>query len=103
MSVRMSELMGAAAGLDGQTAAEMQQQTYDELEDSVAQMIDYLDQALNDVQMVVYVDGDGRLAAFEGTTSLSTAGLDEMAGELTAEGEALMEEAGAETQAVGDT
>lgn len=103
MSVRMSELMGAAAGLDGQTAAEMQQQTYDELEDSVAQMIDYLDQALNDVQMVVYVDGDGRLAAFEGTTSLSTAGLDEMAGELTAEGEALMEEAGAETQAAGDT
>ena len=73
MSVRMSELMGAAAGLEGQSAEEMLQQTYGEIEDGAAQMIDYLDQVLNDVQMTVYVDKDGNLAAVEGTTSITAA------------------------------
>ena len=36
MSVRMSELMGAAAGLEGQSAEEMLQQTYGEIENGAA-------------------------------------------------------------------
>lgn len=70
-SVRMSEIMGA--GMYGgmmQTPEEMQQQTYEELKDTVDDMITYLDDSLTDVQMVVYVDKEGRLASVEGTTSI---------------------------------
>ena len=108
MSVRMSELMGAAAGLEGQSAEEMLQQTYGEIEDGAAQMIDYLDQVLNDVQMTVYVDKDGNLAAVEGTTSITAAapaaeeaGTDESAAEESQadEGSADSAQAGAGEQA----
>ena len=102
MSVRMSELMGAAAGLEGQSAEEMLQQTYGEIEDGAAQMIDYLDQVLNDVQMTVYVDKDGNLAAVEGTTSITAAapaaeeaGADESAAE-NGSGDAQADESAAE-------
>lgn len=70
-SVRMSEIMGA--GMYGgmmQTPEEMQQQTYEEAKDTVDEMITYLDDSLTDVQMVVYVDKEGRLASVEGTTSI---------------------------------
>ena len=36
----------------------------------VDQMIEYLDKALTDVNMTVYVDKKGRLAAVEGSTNL---------------------------------
>lgn len=70
-SVRMSEIMGAAAyGGTAQTPEEMQQQTYDELKNSVDEMITYLDGSLSDIQMVVYVDKAGRLASVDGKTTI---------------------------------
>ena len=70
-SVRMSEIMGAAAyGGTTQTPEEMQQQTYDELKNTVDEMITYLDGSLSDIQMVVYVDKAGRLASVDGKTTI---------------------------------
>ena len=70
-SVRMSEIMGAGVyGGTIQTPEEMQQQTYDELKNSVDEMITYLDGSLTDVQMTVYVDSNGRLASVDGKTSI---------------------------------
>ena len=70
-TVKMSELMGTTfAGEQPKTAAEMQQESYEQVEDAVDQMIGYLDEALNDVEMTVYVTKEGVLAAVDGTTSL---------------------------------
>ncbi len=70
-SVRMSEIMGAGVyGGTIQTPEEMQQQTYDELKGNVDEMINYLDGSLTDVQMVVYVDKEGRLASVDGKTTI---------------------------------
>lgn len=70
-TVKMSELMGTTfAGEQPKTAAELQQESYEQVEDAVDQMIGYLDEALNDVEMTVYVTKEGALAAVDGTTSL---------------------------------
>lgn len=71
-TVKMSELMGGAMTDAGNMSAEeMQQQTYDEVKDAVDQMITYLDETLTDVNMTVYVDKKGNLAAVEGSTKLN--------------------------------
>ena len=70
-TVRMSELMGSAmTGMGSMSAQPMQEQAYDEVKDAVDEMITYLDKTLTDIQMTVYVDKDGNLAALEGTTNL---------------------------------
>ena len=70
-TVRMSELMGSAmTGMGSMSAEQMQEQAYDEVKDAVDEMITYLDKTLTDIQMTVYVDKDGNLAALEGTTNL---------------------------------
>ncbi len=70
-TVRMSELMGSAmTGMGSMSAEQMQEQAYDEVKDAVDEMITYLDKTLTDIQMTVYVDKDGNLAALEGSTNL---------------------------------
>ncbi len=68
MTVRMSELMGESMG--AVSAEDLTKQTYDEVERTVEEMVTYLDESLDDVNMMVYVDKKGRLAAVEGTTVL---------------------------------
>ena len=70
-TVRMSELMGGAVtGAGSVSAQEMQEQTYDEVKETVDEMITYLEKSLTDVQMTVYVDKSGNLAAVDGSTNL---------------------------------
>lgn len=70
-TVRMSEIMGGSSmGVAG-SASDMMQQSYDEIEESVNQMIGYLEDSLHDVNMTVYVDKKGRLAAVNGTTVIT--------------------------------
>lgn len=70
-TVKMSELMGSAmTGMDSMSAQELQEQAYDEVKDAVDEMITYLDKSLTDIKMTVYVDKNGNLAAFGGTTNL---------------------------------
>ena len=68
-TVRMSELMGQTMG-GTMTAEQLRDQTYQEVEKSVDEMIAYLDKSLDDINMMVYVDKQGRLAALDGTTVL---------------------------------
>lgn len=72
LSVRGSQLMGAAlqdgAGLSVQ---EMQEQSYEEMRAQVDEMITFLDESWSDVNMTVYVDKQGRLAAVNGTTAIA--------------------------------
>lgn len=70
-TVRMTEIMsGGSSGANVLSAQEMQKQSYDELEKALNDMIDYLDGSLTDIQMTVYVDKKGNLAAVEGFTQL---------------------------------
>lgn len=85
-TVKMSELMGGTmSGLGNMSAEEMQQQAYDEAKEAVDQMITYLDKSLTDVQMTVYVDKKGSLAAVHGTTSLHMEDADEGKQDIAAE------------------
>ncbi len=68
-TVRLSELMGQSMG-ESLSAKELRDQTFAEAEKSAKEMIKYLDRTLDDVDMVVYVDKKGRLAALDGTTML---------------------------------
>lgn len=68
-TVRLSELMGQSMG-ESLSAKELRDQTFAEAEKSAKEMIKYLDRTLDDVEMVVYVDKKGRLAALDGTTML---------------------------------
>lgn len=70
-SVRMSQIMGGAALEMGGSARDLMQKSYDEIELYVDQMIEYLEKSTNDVNMIVYVDKKGRLAAVEGTTVIT--------------------------------
>lgn len=70
MTVKMSEMMGATYGGAMLSAEELQQQSYEELQSSVNEMLDILDASLDDVNMTVYVDKKGRLAAVDGTTKI---------------------------------
>ena len=70
-TVRMSEIMSGSSMGMGSSANDMMQQSYDEMEASVNQMIGYLEESLHDVTMTVYVDKKGRLAAVNGTTVIT--------------------------------
>ena len=70
-TVKMTELMGGGMyGEEMLSAQEMQEQSYDEAKKAVDSMIRYLDASLSDIQMTVYVDKKGNLAAVEGSTQM---------------------------------
>lgn len=68
-NVRMTELMGGMAS--GMSAEERYEGMMKDMTDDVEEMIDFLDQTLNDMDMTVYVDKKGRLAYLKGTTILT--------------------------------
>ncbi len=68
-SVKMTELMGGMTY--GISAEQMYEDTMADMTDDIKEMIDFLDQTLNDVDMTVYVDKKGRLASVSGTTVLT--------------------------------
>lgn len=69
-SVTMTNLIGGTME-STPTAEQLQQQEYEEAKQNVDQMINQLEQSLNDVNMMVYVDKKGRLAACSGSTTLN--------------------------------
>ena len=75
LSTRMMSFFGDSAA--GMSAKELQEQTYEEVSAQVTEVIDQLDQSLQDVDMMVYVDKKGRLAALEGTTAVIPAAEDD--------------------------
>lgn len=58
------------------SAEEMVQQNYDEIKDQADWMIQILEQSLQDIDMMVYVDPKGRLAGLTGTTTVVEAVMD---------------------------
>lgn len=68
-SVRLTELMGGVRFEI--SASDMYQNQMRDVTKSVDEMIDFLDKSLTDVNMDVYVDRKGRLAAMIGTTALN--------------------------------
>lgn len=67
-SVKLTEIMGG--GSSGVSPEDMYAESMDEVTEAVNEMIDFLDKSLTDVNMTVYVDKKGRLAAVDGTTRL---------------------------------
>lgn len=68
-SVHLTELMGA--GSSGISADEIYTDSMEDMTEAVNDMIDFLDKSLNDVNMTVYVDKKGRLAAVDGSTQMN--------------------------------
>lgn len=68
-SVKLAELMGEMTS--GMSPEQMREDLMDDMTDSIEEMINYLDKTLNDIDMTVYVDKKGRLAAVNGTTILT--------------------------------
>lgn len=58
------------------SAEEMVRQNYDEIKDQADWMIQILEQSLQDIDMMVYVDPKGRLAGLTGTTTVVEADMD---------------------------
>ncbi len=67
-SVKLAEIMGGTSS--GISAADLYLDSMEDVTEAVNEMIDFLDESLNDVDMNVYVTKNGRLAAVEGTTVL---------------------------------
>lgn len=71
LTVKMSEILGGTmSGVPG--AEEMLTGNYDQLKEGVDTIIEYLEESLSDINMTVYVTKAGRLAAVDGTTSVTT-------------------------------
>lgn len=88
LSVSMTELFsGAMAAGDLPSAEEMLQQSYDEIKEQTDWMIQILEQSLQDVDMMVYVDPKGRLASLTGTTTVVEAAESELANEEAGTGD----------------
>ncbi len=68
-SVKLAELMGA--GDSGVSVDEMYADSMEDVTEAVNEMIDFLDKSLNDVNMTVYVDKQGRLTAVDGSTQMN--------------------------------
>lgn len=68
LSARMTSLMGG--GVDMPSAKELLEESYEEASEQVEEVISQLDQSLQDVDMMVYVDKKGRLAAVNGSTAV---------------------------------
>ena len=71
-TVKLSQLLGNDIESDIPSVKELQEQTYEETKENVETMIQYVDKALTDVQMTVYVDKSGRLAAMDAVTFVNT-------------------------------
>lgn len=67
-TVKLTELMGGASA--GLSASELYADGLEDVSEAVNTMIDFLDKSLTDVNMTVYVDKKGRLAAVDGSTRL---------------------------------
>ncbi|MGL5435761.1 MAG: zinc ribbon domain-containing protein [Lachnospiraceae bacterium] len=71
-TVKLSEMLGSyGTGYSMISAEEMMASNYEELQEQVETAITYLEKALNDVNMTVYVTKDGHLAAIDGTTTVT--------------------------------
>lgn len=68
-SVKLTELMGGASL--GVSAEQVYADNMEEVSEAVHEMIDFLDESLTDVKLMVYVDKKGRLAAVDGTTQMT--------------------------------
>lgn len=71
-STKMMELFGTA--YEGLSAKELQEQTYEEASRQIQDAITEFDKVLQDMDMMVYVDSKGRLAAVTGSTAVVAAG-----------------------------
>lgn len=74
-SVRMSRLisidMTDTADMEEKSPDELQQEAYDDAREQADMLITELDKSLQDMEMTVYVDKSGNLAAVDGTTAIS--------------------------------
>ncbi len=73
-SVKLAEMMGSYSDV---SASDIYDESMEEVEKTVDMMIDFLDDSLTDVNMDVYVDKKGRLAAVMGTTEINGEDMDE--------------------------
>lgn len=71
-STKMMELFGTS--YEGLSAKELQEQTYEEASRQIQDAITELDKVLQDMDMLVYVDHKGRLAAVTGSTAVAAEG-----------------------------
>ncbi len=81
-SVKLTEMMGGVSS--GISAQQLYADSMEDVEEAVEEMVDFLDKSLTDVNMTVYVDKKGRLAAVDGSTQLlnpEAAGETDIAGE----------------------
>ena len=67
-SVKLTEMMGGASS--GVSAQQLYADSLEDVTEAVNDMVDFLDKSLTDVNMTVYVDKKGRLAAVDGSTYL---------------------------------
>lgn len=65
-SVKLTEIMSGVTS--GMSPEQMRESVVEDMTDSIEEMIDFLDKTLNDIDMMVYVDKKGRLAAVKGNT-----------------------------------
>jgi len=70
-TVEVSQFMGNTAAGNTMTAEEMQAEAYESAEEFVDEAVTYLENALSDVTMTVFVSKDGKLAAFNGKTEIT--------------------------------
>lgn len=73
-STKLMELFGT--DYEGLSAEELQEQTYDEASKQIQDAVTELDKFLQDMDMMVYVDPKGRLAAVTGSTAIAVEGED---------------------------
>ncbi len=71
LTTEMTSLFAVSYSGPVPTAEEMVEDGYEEAKKGVDEMISYLEKALNDVELVVYVDNKERMAALSGKTSLT--------------------------------
>lgn len=71
--LQMSTILMRAVGsaVDVPSAGDMMNESYEQAQERVNEMIDLLESGLNDVEMKVYVDKKGRLAAVKGSTTVN--------------------------------
>lgn len=68
LTAGMMELMGYSVEIP--SAEEMMEDSYEQAQETVDQIIDQMEISLNDIDMLVYVDKKGRLAAVDGSTTV---------------------------------
>lgn len=68
LTAGMMELMGDSVEIP--SAKEMMEDSYEQAQETVNRIIDQMEISLNDIDMLVYVDKKGRLAAVDGSTTV---------------------------------